>query len=325
MLQTAFVSDDKRLAPSAAEESLVRLHLSESAQLEELFSPAAECAQLTLRPFSAEATVLRTGALRIAVHATQGSFQMRRRPAPGWISMAYGNGVQTMMHRGRLCNANDIIVVRGGDAELNFIGPGELVWIDINLERLPEAQAGALADAAPAKDVLLTSRASSLASLRRYVVALILFHLNRLPEAQIRRREDDLLDLARLVLRGARPKPPGSMRERAFELVQRVEQFMWEHVEDTLTLEDICKAVGCRSRSLTYYFKTIVGVGPMTYLKIRRLENAHRRLTECGGSTLRIFDVAADFGFWHMGHFGADYKRMFGTTASRTRDVARTG
>jgi hypothetical protein len=32
-----------------------------------------------------------------------------------------------------------------------------------------------------------------------------------------------------------------------------------------------------------------------------------------------IFCVAADCGFWHMGHFGADYKSLFGFNASDSR------
>jgi AraC family ethanolamine operon transcriptional activator len=324
MQQAPALREDRRFETPAADEPLVRLRFHDAAQIEKMFVPPAECAQLTLRPFAGEATVLQTGALRIVAHSTHESFQVRRRPAPGRICIGYANRANAVTHRGQPCNPRDLIVVANAGAELTYVGAAEFVWVDIDLERLPEIQARALFRAASQGEVLLAGRDAAVEALRRYVAALMLFHLNGLPETEARRRESALVNLVRRALDSSRAKTPSGKRERAFELVRRVEDFMWQNVEDPLTLDRVSEAAGCRARSLTYYFKSLFGVGPMTYLKIRRLENVHRRLKETR-CPARIFDVAADFGFWHMGHFGTDYKRMFGTTASRTREVAQTG
>lgn len=317
MEEAVFSSVDRLQTPPAVE-SLISTPLFDALDLENVFAPRAQCAQLNLHPFAGGATILNLGSVRIVAHATQGSFQLTRRPALGRISLAYANRPAIVMQRGRPITLRDIVVTGGGAVELNVIGPAELVWIDIDLAEVPPRLAKAFAAAIPREENLLTGRDVTFAALRRYISSLVLFHLNGLPAQQLQSRVNEVIELVQCALEAARVKPRSRAREKAYSLVERVEKFMWENVEDPLSLKRICEAAGCRSRSLTYYFKALVGVGPMTYLKIRRLENAHRRLKESNGP-VRIFDVAADFGFWHMGHFSADYKRMFGITASETR------
>jgi AraC family ethanolamine operon transcriptional activator len=324
MERAAVLQEQEQLAILTVNEPAMRVRITDAVQMEQLFVPPATCAQLSLRPFQGEATVLHSGALQIVMHATRESFQLSRKHMDGHISIGYAIRAENVMHRGRPCGPRDIILLRDRDAELNFVGPAEFVWVDIDLARLPEYQVRMLLHAAPERDVLYASREYLIAALRHCFANLVLFNLNSVPMHQLPRRESELIDLIGRVLLSARAKPSGGKRERAFNLVQHVESFMWDNVEDPLSLLRICEVAGCRARSLTYYFKALVGVGPMTFLKIRRLENVHRRLQESNGGA-RIFDIAADFGFWHMGHFSTDYRRMFGTTASETRSVTRTG
>lgn len=104
---------------------------------------------------------------------------------------------------------------------------------------------------------------------------------------------------------------------RWYALAHRAEAFVWANVGEPLSLVAIAQAAGCTTRRLQYTFHRIHGVGPSTYFKLRRLEAVRRALLiGCGGKT--IMDVAAEFGFWHQGHFGADYRRRFGETPSQT-------
>lgn len=318
MQQTVIQREERRTDLRTGKQAAVRLRLNETAELENLFSPYAECAQLSLEPFSAEATILSADALRIITHRTPTSIRFVRHRAVGTISIMYVAHGKAVMHRGRPIGAGDLLLVNDADAQLNVTGPAEITWIDVQLEQLPRLQADALASALPAHQSILTCGETRAASLGHLVCALLMYHLNGLGEQRVCYAARELIESIRRALSSAHPKPLSSKRERAFALVERVESFMWENVEDTLTLERICKAASCRARNLTYSFKAIAGVGPMTYLKIRRLEEAHRRLRALR-SDFRIFDIAADFGFWHMGHFGADYKRMFGATPSATR------
>lgn len=129
--------------------------------------------------------------------------------------------------------------------------------------------------------------------------------------------------LVRALRRASALNAARSEREsRSLQLARSVEAYMWENVEEPLTLERICKEVNCGVRALIYAFKDVYGVGPMTYWKSRRLNGAHRKLRESMGR-VPILEIAADFGFWHMGHFSSDHKHMFGMTPSAAIEAGR--
>ena len=56
----------------------------------------------------------------------------------------------------------------------------------------------------------------------------------------------------------------------------------------------------------------------MDYLKRLRLNGVRRALQRAHKARTRIIDVATAWGFWHMGHFATDYRRMFGEAPSQT-------
>jgi AraC-like DNA-binding protein len=83
-------------------------------------------------------------------------------------------------------------------------------------------------------------------------------------------------------------------------------------------LKDIYEAVSVSRRSLIYGFKDIFGIGPMSYLKIQRLNGVRRAFFLADPKINRVKKIAYAWGFWHLGHFSRDYKKMFGQTPSET-------
>lgn len=105
---------------------------------------------------------------------------------------------------------------------------------------------------------------------------------------------------------------------RRLAAVRVCEAYMRDHVDATLTLLELSQVSGMRSRSLINAFEAVTGYSPMDYLKRIRLNGVHRVLQRRDRDAVRIIDVATDWGFWHMGHFTADYRMMFGETPSQT-------
>ena len=93
---------------------------------------------------------------------------------------------------------------------------------------------------------------------------------------------------------------------------------MRANLSEPLSLADICAAARASERTVEYAFKAIYGVGAKRYLKILRLNRVRRRLRDGAPGDRPIQEVAGDSGFWHMGHFSADYRAFFGETASET-------
>lgn len=105
---------------------------------------------------------------------------------------------------------------------------------------------------------------------------------------------------------------------RRYAAVRFCEQYMREHLDTRITMLDLSVACGMRSRTLSNAFEAITGFGPIEYLKRLRLSAVRRALQCSDGSQVKVTDVAMDWGFWHMGHFGRDYRMMFGESPSQT-------
>lgn len=102
-------------------------------------------------------------------------------------------------------------------------------------------------------------------------------------------------------------------------IVDKVREYVLAHREDPVTVADLCAALDVSRRTLQYSFQAVLNVNPAAYLRAIRLNGTRRALrAACGDSAASVADVAARWGFWHLSHFAADYKLMFGELPSQT-------
>jgi AraC-like DNA-binding protein len=105
---------------------------------------------------------------------------------------------------------------------------------------------------------------------------------------------------------------------RRVAAVRVCEAYMREHLDKTVTLVDLSEISGLRLRSLINAFQAVTGFSPMAYFKRERLNGVRQALRRPRRARTRVIDVATAWGFWHMGHFTADYREMFGESPSET-------
>lgn len=101
-------------------------------------------------------------------------------------------------------------------------------------------------------------------------------------------------------------------------IVTRAQEYMREHVEEPLTVEDLCRILGVSRRTLQYSFQEVLQINPVGYLRAMRLNGARRMLKTADPGRATVQDIAARWGFWHLSHFASDYRRMFGERPSET-------
>ena len=77
-------------------------------------------------------------------------------------------------------------------------------------------------------------------------------------------------------------------------------------------------AVGASLRSLSACCQEHLGMGPMRFLMLRRMQLARRELREADPGTTTVTDVATRYGFWQFGRFAGQYKLRFGESPSTT-------
>ena len=125
-----------------------------------------------------------------------------------------------------------------------------------------------------------------------------------------------------LLIQAIPPKgqsPAKSQRTlRRGDLVRQTEAFLEAHLNQPITLTTVAKGIFTSQRTLTYAFDQILGISPMAYLKILRLQAVHRLLKMTVPGTKTVSAIAAEQGFYSPGHFARDYKTMFGKSPKET-------
>ena len=94
--------------------------------------------------------------------------------------------------------------------------------------------------------------------------------------------------------------------------------FIEDHPTQPVSVRDVRAASGVSLRTLEYAFRERLGITPKGYITAVRL-NAARRALAGAPPSMTIGEIANHWGFWHMGGFAADYRKMFGELPSETR------
>jgi AraC-like DNA-binding protein len=103
---------------------------------------------------------------------------------------------------------------------------------------------------------------------------------------------------------------------RRMKLARQVRDFL-ENCPD-LTLGDICAELLVSERTVRRVFAECFGMGTHQYqltLRLNKVREALKVSEPCHGAVSKI---ATEHGFWHMGRFGTQYRRLFGETAKDT-------
>jgi transcriptional regulator GlxA family with amidase domain len=104
--------------------------------------------------------------------------------------------------------------------------------------------------------------------------------------------------------------------------VRRAVEYIEANLTSSVKLEDVVRAAGMSGRGLFRHFRNAMGVSPMVYLRNARFARVRDALRRARGEE-RIVDIAALWGFDHMGRFAVEYRQRFGEKPSDTKALAR--
>lgn len=102
-------------------------------------------------------------------------------------------------------------------------------------------------------------------------------------------------------------------------IVDRVCELVLGQPEQALTMLQVCSQLGSSPRKLEYCFQDVLGISPSKYLRAVRMNGARRELKRVPSREATVHDIAARWGFWHMGAFSSGYKQHFGELPSTTQ------
>lgn len=105
-------------------------------------------------------------------------------------------------------------------------------------------------------------------------------------------------------------------------VVRKARDYMREHVDEPITVADLCAHIRVSRRTLQYSFQNVLGTNPARYLRNMRLNGARREIRRQNDERTPVADIAARWGFWHPSRFASEYKALFGELPSQTLKVA---
>ena len=107
-------------------------------------------------------------------------------------------------------------------------------------------------------------------------------------------------------------------REGSSDELRRVEEFLATRLRTAISLPEVSTAAGVSLRTLTRAFHKKHGVGPIGFLRRRRLEATRRVLLAAEPGSESVTKVAVRYGFAHLGRFAGEYRKAFGESPSET-------
>jgi AraC family ethanolamine operon transcriptional activator len=110
--------------------------------------------------------------------------------------------------------------------------------------------------------------------------------------------------------------PAPALAQTRQAIVGRARACINENPGEPLSVADLCLRLGVSRRTLHYSFQETLGLSPVKFLRAMRLNGVRRALRQASPQGNTVGDIAAHWGFWHLSHFAADYREMFGELPS---------
>lgn len=136
-------------------------------------------------------------------------------------------------------------------------------------------------------------------------------------QTEIEAEIDSLLSL--LLLDWSKDSTEGrsSLSSSRAKLIQSATHYIKQNLRRALSISDLCQACNVSERTLQYTFRQHYQCSPKQYIQARRLHAVRKERLAHPHKPIR--EIASNWGFWHMGQFAADYRKLFGETPSQTR------
>ncbi len=102
-------------------------------------------------------------------------------------------------------------------------------------------------------------------------------------------------------------------------IMRRLRAFVDANAGTPLYVPDICAAIGVAGSTLRVCCREFLGLSPLRYLWLRRMELARRALAVSDPAAISVTEIATTYGFWELGRFAVGYRQLFGESPSASR------
>jgi AraC-like DNA-binding protein len=226
------------------------------------------------------------------------SWPTERRPGHGWTV------------NGRAVGSDSIVTIQGGTEHVAHTeGPVGWATLHVPVDLWPKRATPALSVTHLPRFAGLALHAWTRGVVRQATAA-------RAPITPYR-WQDVLHDLVFPHLdRTAGPRTPNARPRKG--ALARLNSFLLMHPSDVVYAEDLERVLNLSARGVRQLFQDNFGMSAAQYLRLRRLNNAHRDLKRGPWGRKPVTEVAYKHGFFDLGRFASAYRDIFGELPSET-------
>jgi AraC-like DNA-binding protein len=105
---------------------------------------------------------------------------------------------------------------------------------------------------------------------------------------------------------------PYGFGERKNARLRAAIEYIHEHAGRSMSVSDVARAADLSVRALQESFQRNLDCTPMTYLRGVRMRHTREELLAADPKTTTVAEIAARWGFAHMGRFSNEYFRQYG-------------
>ena len=103
---------------------------------------------------------------------------------------------------------------------------------------------------------------------------------------------------------------------RQSAVITCLEELLSANRHRPLHMPEICAATGVPERTLRHFCQKHLGMAPVRYLWLRRMQLARVALMHADPATATVTEIATSHGFWELGRFSVAYRTLFGESPS---------
>jgi len=234
--------------------------------------------------------------------------------------------------QGREVDDSSLFFLHGGE-EFMFHMPMGMELLSITFER--EWFEQALAQTASAKEIgqllrqpVIRVSSQRFAHARRRLLAVF---SQALAHEELDSAGDPALEQAMLVeLLQLMTDPACDKQQRIASstrsfIVEKCHRLATAEMINVPSVNELCQRLQVSRRTVQNSFRSVAETTPLNYLRSVRLNGVRRTLMSTPASHLSIGDAAAQWGFYHLSHFAAEYQELFAELPSRTTRAAIPG
>jgi transcriptional regulator GlxA family with amidase domain len=101
-------------------------------------------------------------------------------------------------------------------------------------------------------------------------------------------------------------------------VMARFEEALTTHIDQKLSMPTLCAELGVAERTLRMCCAEFIGISPIRYALLKRLNRARAALRCASPATASVAEVARNNHFLEFGRFAVTYRNVFGESPSTT-------